>query len=88
MKPDFCVSLVAHACHSRVIGHLSQRFSTVSEVEDHYDIDLQGWDEEDADQSRLAIASPIKSQIKSFKRSKPSQRMISVQTDVECQGSA
>ena len=32
------------------------------------------------------IASPIKG--KSFKRSKPSKRTISVQTDVECQGSA
>ena len=40
-KPDFCVSLVAHACRSRIIGHLSQLFSTVSEAEDHYDIDLQ-----------------------------------------------
>ena len=89
-KPDFCVSLVAHACRSWVIGHLLQQFSTVSEaeLEVHYDIDLQGWDEEDADQSRLAIASPIKSQSKSFKRSKPSQRTISMQTDVECQGSA
>lgn len=76
---------LAYSCRSRIIKHLSRRFPSVSEAEEHYGIDLEGSDEDGL--SDLAIASPIKRQSEpksAVKRLRTSQRSIGVQTD-ECQ---
>ena len=80
------VLLLAVSCRTRIFKYLSKRFPSVSEAELHYEIDLEGSDEDHS--SKLALASPIQGRTGpkcAVKRSRTSRRSIGVQTDVECQ---
>ena len=77
------VLLLAVSCRTRIFKYLSKRFPSVSEAELHYEIDLEGSDEDDS--SKLALASPIQGRTGpkcAVKRSRTSRRSIGVQTDL------
>lgn len=75
--------LLAYSCRTRIIGHLAQRFATVSDAESHFGIDLEASDEDD--QSTLAaIASPIRRRtVPAVKKTKGSQNSVGVQADFD-----
>lgn len=72
----FCL---AYSCRSRIINHLSQRFTSVSEAEVHYGIDLEGSEDDVSFES--VIASPIQRQAAPKSVAKKSRTSTGVQTE-------